>query len=911
MSQPSSKTSAPLAFVPLTPAPQYAPTWRLDLRLVDFDPDFALPRDAGRPASHPSNPNIHSVLAGQEPAYAESDRLPFLREDRWSISNPRLTRAIFPAPLAPVWNTGVARSGVAQAPPPPRHNPDLIRWALGREPFSRHRLEPPRHHYVGRRQRPWRQLVSGFDADLSIPFADGAHEFCLGHLALRWYVLQVLGPRYAPVRVFWARRPGGNNNIFRQFVPGNPPNPPVRDLSHELINEVDLLTAAMELFERNPAAEAERLILRLLFFERYLCWLSQIGASVRFSHYYLDVLDRAMRVAYAESSEVERQNELTRLRSELLMRDDVPYIISNLNQPITRVRTIRANWVDPRRDDRGQLSEQPHIFESVGMAELFDFLAHVGGNGPGERVPGGEEPPDYSLTSSILDGDELDSFVLEQGEDPRNVLGATVPRSPTPASSPAPSPPAVPSEPLAAAGEEMVVDGDEDSVSFPPASPPSFKIKIPSRKRYRARVDSETDEEDARPNARQSRSPVDRASPPHTSNAGFRGSSRPRRSPIASSSRRYPRRSPPPRRNSQPPRQPRWFPPEARRSRSPPRKRMRLRGRGYVPPARSRLFVNHPIPEAPRLTRDTSIEPSTFEHEGHRAIGAVVRQLLPACQRCGSGRFCTDDTDPNERQPNKPRRTCKRCFDKHETCETWGEFYAAYSDQDEAALRAFQFEYWEHLGNGVYQLLHPDARLSNLHVLSREFPYRVFLGRFVPLQNTRRSYRRRGDGNRNLAPTRARSPASRSASPARSPSPLGSRESSSPSPSALGDNPLDYDLEDEPALPPSQQASSSRVPPPAARPSTTAGSTIRPGSAEANEPPVSLADLLRHSQAASSEEVVAQDAARFSAMLDSQPEADREQFLAYMRGILDGVEQLGSSSGGASSSDRKGKSRAK
>ncbi|KAJ6488107.1 hypothetical protein C8R47DRAFT_1071862 [Mycena vitilis] len=430
MSQPSSKTSAPLAFVPLTPAPQYAPTWRLDLRLVDFDPDFALPRDAGRPASHPSNPNIHSVLAGQEPAYAESDRLPFLREDRWSISNPRLTRAIFPAPLAPVWNTGVARSGVAQAPPPPRHNPDLIRWALGREPFSRHRLEPPRHHYVGRRQRPWRQLVSGFDADLSIPFADGAHEFCLGHLALRWYVLQVLGPRYAPVRVFWARRPGGNNNIFRQFVPGNPPNPPVRDLSHELINEVDLLTAAMELFERNPAAEAERLILRLLFFERYLCWLSQIGASVRFSHYYLDVLDRAMRVAYAESSEVERQNELTRLRSELLMRDDVPYIISNLDQPITRVRTIRANWVDPRRDDRGQLSEQPHIFESVGMAELFDFLAHVGGNGPGERVPGGEEPPDYSLTSSILDGDELDSFVLEQGEDPRTLGAAHEIRAP-------------------------------------------------------------------------------------------------------------------------------------------------------------------------------------------------------------------------------------------------------------------------------------------------------------------------------------------------------------------------------------------------------------------------------------------------------------------------------------------------
>ncbi|KAJ6491454.1 hypothetical protein C8R47DRAFT_1214849 [Mycena vitilis] len=235
---------------------------------------------------------------------------------------------------------------------------------------------------------------------------------------------------------------------------------------------------------------------------------------------------------------------------------------------------------------------------------------------------------------------------------------------------------------------------------------------------------------------------------------------------------------------------------------------MRLRGRGYVPPARSRLFVNHPIPEAPRLTRDTSIAPSTFEHEGHRAIGAVVKQLLPACRRCAQ---------------------------------------QAALNLQAVLQQARDFEYWEHLGNGVYQLLHPDARLSDLHALSRKFPYRVFLGRFVPLQNTRRSYRRRGDGNRDLAPTRARSPASRSASPARSHSSSSSRESSSPSPSVLRDNPLDYDLEDELALPPSQQASSSRVPPPSARPSTTAGSTTRPSSAEANESPASLADLLRHS----------------------------------------------------------------
>ncbi|KAJ6503513.1 hypothetical protein C8R47DRAFT_1250594, partial [Mycena vitilis] len=189
-----------------------------------------------------------------------------------------------------------------------------------------------------------------------------------------------------------------------------------------------------------------------------------------------------------------------------------------------------------------------------------------------------------------------------------------------------------------------------------------------------------------------------------------------------------------------------------------------------------------------------------------------------------------------------------------------------------------------------------------------EFPYRVFLGRFLPLQNTQRSYRRRGDGNRGLARTRAPSPAPRSASSRSSSS---SRGSLSPSPSVLGDNPLDYDLEDEPALPPSQQASSSRIPDPSARTSTAAGSTTRSSSAEANESSVSLAALLHHSQSASPEETVVRDAARFSAMLDSQPNVDREQFLAYMREILDEVEQLWSSSGSALSTDRKGKGRAK
>ncbi|KAJ7658821.1 hypothetical protein DFH06DRAFT_1472798 [Mycena polygramma] len=922
MSQPPRKTgSAPAASSSSSASHRvvYRPVWQFDLRLFDFD--FALPSNWGETTSHPVNLDVHSVVADQSPAYAESRRLPFLREDRWHGFNPNLVRSIRPAPLLPIWNT-VTVQGVAQAPPAPRYNPELVRWLLGREPFSRHRLEPSRHHYAGAPQRPWRNLLR--EIPLTLPYADVAHEVCLAHLVMRWYVIQIVGPLYAPVRIFWARRPGGNNNIFRQFVPGNPANPPVRDLSHDVINEVDRLVASMEMYAKNPEAEAETLIVRLLFFERYLCWLTQVGASVRYSQYYLNLLDRVMRTFSPDSTEVQRRDELTRLRSELLMRDEAPYVIPNLNQPSTQIRTIEETWVDPRRDEHGMRSDQPYLFESRNMAELFDYIAHVGLNGPGERVTGGDEPPDFSLTSAVLEGDELDAFVIEQGEDPRNVFGATVPippPTPTPSPSPAPTRAETPLlSPPATSGGEMEVD--EEFIPVPPASRPSFKIKIPSRKRPRARVDSEEEEEIPRPlPRRESKHSAARMMPQPPDRPISRDEPRSRRVPASPSLRRSRRRSSPPRRRY-------WFPPagrppEVRRSRSPPRKRVRRDSSAPrpTPARRSRDFNNRVLAEAPRLTHDTSTPPSLFEHEGHRPVGAVVRQLVPGCRRCGSGVFCTDDTDPNERIPNKPRRTCQRCFRAHETCESWGSFYAAYTAEDGEALSRFLFEYWEHLGNGMYQLLTPDGRLLDLLAIAREFPYRVFLYRFLPLQNTRRSFKRRGDAHRSPVPTRARSPASRSSSSSSRGRSL-SADSGSPlsASSVLGNNPLDYDLDDEPAPPPSQQASSSRAPPSSAsrvppsrssRSSTMAGSTPRPENAEAAESLSSLADLLRHAQEVSPEEAAARDAAQFSALLNSQPEADRERFLAYMRGVLDGVSQEGNAGGNASLSDRKGKGKAK
>jgi hypothetical protein len=101
-------------------------------------------------------------------------------------------------------------------------------------------------------------------------------------------------------------------------------------------------------------------------------------------------------------------------------------------------------------------------------------------------------------------------------------------------------------------------------------------------------------------------------------------------------------------------------------------------------------------------------------HEVHRPIGAVVRQLLPRCPHCDPGQFCSDDTDPNAKRPNKPRRTCYYCNRQHEKCQTWTDFQEAFSKQIEEALWDFRFEFWEHLGEGRYQLLLPDTRSVDL-----------------------------------------------------------------------------------------------------------------------------------------------------------------------------------------------------
>jgi hypothetical protein len=124
-------------------------------------------------------------------------------------------------------------------------------------------------------------------------------------------------------------------------------------------------------------------------------------------------------------------------------------------------------------------------------------------------------------------------------------------------------------------------------------------------------------------------------------------------------------------------------------------------------------------PPAPQLVADSREVPRVFAHEAHRAVGAVVCQLLPRCLHCSPGYFCSDNTDPNAPKPKKPHSSCYRCGHLHEKCEPWSAFWIAFNEQDKRELSRFCFEFWEHLGEGRYQLLLPDPRLEDLHSLCK------------------------------------------------------------------------------------------------------------------------------------------------------------------------------------------------
>jgi hypothetical protein len=162
----------------------------------------------------------------------------------------------------------------------------------------------------------------------------------------------------------------------------------------------------------------------------------------------------------------------------------------------------------------------------------------------------------------------------------------------------------------------------------------------------------------------------------------------------------------------------------------PPRTPKRTRRRTPTEPRADREAnrarrANPPRPEPPSTastlptrssfvaTPDLSQSPRSFPLEGFRPQGAVVRTLFPPCRRCNnSGRLCV--LEIARELPGKTPRCCSPCKSAHATCSSWTKFSNAYEEGNDTALRGFRVAFWEHLGSGSFQPLHPDPRSVDL-----------------------------------------------------------------------------------------------------------------------------------------------------------------------------------------------------
>jgi hypothetical protein len=142
---------------------------------------------------------------------------------------------------------------------------------------------------------------------------------------------------------------------------------------------------------------------------------------------------------------------------------------------------------------------------------------------------------------------------------------------------------------------------------------------------------------------------------------------------------------------------------EANRTQCPSQPRPEPSVTAPTPPPRSSFVA----------TQDPSQPVRSFPLEGFRLQGAVIRTLFPLCRCCNnSGRLCVLEIARG--LLSKTPRCCSPCKSAHVTCSSWTKFSNAYEDGNNTALRDFRVAFWEHLGSGFFQPLHPDPRSVDL-----------------------------------------------------------------------------------------------------------------------------------------------------------------------------------------------------
>ncbi|KAF8169214.1 hypothetical protein K438DRAFT_1983520 [Mycena galopus ATCC 62051] len=106
-----------------------------------------------------------------------------------------------------------------------------------------------------------------------------------------------------------------------------------------------------------------------------------------------------------------------------------------------------------------------------------------------------------------------------------------------------------------------------------------------------------------------------------------------------------------------------------------------------------------------------------------RPQGAIIRTLYPPCRRCAAAdQLCVLDFPPSDPLPSRPPRCCHPCQQCHASCDMVAGLSAAFEARDEDWLSLFRVEFWEHLGDGIFQPLLPDPRSTDLRFWRESIP---------------------------------------------------------------------------------------------------------------------------------------------------------------------------------------------
>jgi hypothetical protein len=142
---------------------------------------------------------------------------------------------------------------------------------------------------------------------------------------------------------------------------------------------------------------------------------------------------------------------------------------------------------------------------------------------------------------------------------------------------------------------------------------------------------------------------------------------------------------------------------EANRTRCPSQPRPEPPVTMPVPPTRSSFVA----------AQDPSQPVHSFLLEGFCLLGAVICTLFPPCRRCNNS-VCLCVLEIVRGLPGKTPQCCSPCKSAHTMCSTLTKFSSAYENGNDMVLRGFRVAFWEHLGSGSFQPLHPDPRAVDL-----------------------------------------------------------------------------------------------------------------------------------------------------------------------------------------------------